>query len=222
MFLPFNVRAWLPIAALALAPQALVTEPPPPLQPERGAEIGARYQAWLSPHQEGGDEQDTPKMVPGQFRSTTPSLNRDQRKSAGHGVLRFTKDLSRAYVDVRIAGVDPASITMFHIHCGKPGMLGPILVDLALKNDLRKDFADNVLTAEIRNDDLVAVVKDSHGPTGFLTKGCPILVSNPMDRVKTIAGMATLAREGELYFNLHTTSQNYFGDIRGQLEVMKD
>ena len=123
---------------------------------------------------------------------------------------------------MRIAGVDPASITMFHIHCGKPGMLGPILVDLALKNDLRKDFADNVLTAEIRNDDLVAVVKDSHGPTGFLTKGCPILVSNPMDRVKTIAGMATLAREGELYFNLHTTSQNYFGDIRGQLEVMKD
>jgi hypothetical protein len=101
-------------------------------------------------------------------------------------------------------------------------MLGPILVDLALKNDLRKDFADNVLTAEIRNDDLVAVVKDSHGATGFLTKGCPILVSNPMDRVKTIAGMATLAREGELYFNLHTTSQNYFGDIRGQLEVMKD
>ncbi len=55
MFPPFNLRAWVPIAALAMAPQALVTEPPPQLQPARGAEIGARYQAWLSPHQEGGD-----------------------------------------------------------------------------------------------------------------------------------------------------------------------
>jgi hypothetical protein len=34
--------------------------------------------------------------------------------------------------------------------------------------------------------------------------------------------MAAIAREGELYFNLHTTSQTYFGDIRGQLLVVRD
>jgi hypothetical protein len=222
MFVPITVRAWIPIAALTLSSLAMGVEPRPALQPERGVEIGTRYQAWLSPHQEGGEEADTPAMVPRQFRATTASLNRDERKSAGHGVLRFTRDLSRAYVDVRIAGIDPASITMFHIHCGKPGMLGPILVDLGMKRDIRQAFAGNLLTAEIRNEDLVAVVKHSHGPIGFFTGGCPILIGNPLDRVKTIAGMAALAREGDLYFNLHTTGQNYYGDIRGQLEVMRD
>ncbi len=222
MFLPFKLRAWIPVAALALAPLAMAGEPSPRLNPERGIEIGARYQAWLSPHQQAGEEADTPGMVPRQFRSTTASLSRDERKSAGHGVIRFTRDLSRAYVDVRIAGIDPASITMFHIHCGKPGMLGPILVDLGLKRDLRQAFAGNLLTAEIRNDDLLAVLRHSHGPIGFFTGGCPILAGNPLDRVKTIAGMAALAREGDLYFNLHTAGQNYFGDIRGQLEVMRD
>jgi hypothetical protein len=29
--------------------------------------------------------------------------------------------------------------------------------------------------------------------------------------------MAQLARAGELYFNLHTTGQTYFGDMRGQI-----
>jgi hypothetical protein len=221
MFHPFHARAWIALAAMALSPLVIAAEPSPKLNPARGLEIGARYQAWLSPHQEGGEEADTPALVPRQFRSTTPSLNRDERKSAGHGVLRFTRDLSRAYVDVRIAGVDPASITMFHIHCGKPGMLGPILVDLGIKRDLKQAFAGNLLTAEIRNDELVAVLKQSHGPIGSMTAGCPILIGNPLDRVKTIAGMAALAREGDLHFNLHTTGQNYFGDIRGQLEVMR-
>ena len=35
----------------------------------------------------------------------------------------------------------------------------------------------------------------------------------------TVAGMARIAQEGELYFNLHTTSQTYFGDIRGQIHA---
>jgi hypothetical protein len=29
--------------------------------------------------------------------------------------------------------------------------------------------------------------------------------------------MAEIAMERELYFNLHTTGQTYFGDIRGQI-----
>ena len=35
----------------------------------------------------------------------------------------------------------------------------------------------------------------------------------------TVAGMARIVQEGELYFNLHTTSQTYFGDIRGQIHA---
>lgn len=48
------------------------------------------------------------------------------------------------------------------------------------------------------------------------------MLGRPLDRVKTVAGMATIAREGELYFNLHTTGQNFFGDIRGQLDAVRD
>lgn len=192
------------------------------LNPDKGSEIGARYQAWLSPHQEGGEERDTPRAVPKVFRSTTPSVDRDKRPSRGHGMVRFSKDLSRAYVDIRIEGVDPKTITMFHIHCGKPGMLGPILVDFGLKNDLKPAFANNTFSVQVRNEDITAVTAHAHGPIGFATAGCPIVMANPIDRVKTVAGMAAIAREGDLYFNLHTSGQSYFGDIRGQLERVQD
>ena len=32
-----------------------------------------------------------------------------------------------------------------------------------------------------------------------------------------LAGMASIAAEGELYFNIHTRQQTFYGDIRGQL-----
>jgi hypothetical protein len=38
----------------------------------------------------------------------------------------------------------------------------------------------------------------------------------------TVAGLATIAAEGELYFNLHTKNQQYFGDIRGQLWAIEN
>ena len=197
------------------APAAVV------LDPTRGAETGAVYQSWLSPQQEGGEEAETPKMVPKQFRSTTPSVDRNQRKSAGHGVLRFSRDLSRAYVELQISGVDPKTINLFHIHCGKPGILGPIIVDFALKQDLHTAFPDGRFKAEIGNEDIVAVAGHMHvGMIAFGTAGCPINKDgNPNERVKTVAGLAAIAREGELYFNLHTTGQTYFGEMRGQLEA---
>lgn len=159
------------LLALWLAATALAQPAPPVLDRAKGSEIGASYQAWLSPHQEGGEEKDTPLAVPKAFRSSTPSVNRDQRPSRGHGMLRFTKDLSSAYVDIHIEGVDPKTITMFHIHCGKPGVLGPVLVDFGLKNDLKAAFAGNTFSAVVRNEDLVAVTAHSHGLIGFATAG---------------------------------------------------
>ena len=197
------------------------------LDPARGSEIGSVYQAWLSPQQEGGEERDAPKWIPNKFRSSTPSVDREKRTARGHGLLRFSKDYSRAYVDLKIEGLDPATITMFHIHCGKPGVLGPILVDFGLKQNLRTAFPEGVFSAEVLNEDLVAVWHNSHhSVVEFATMGCPIGQFNPgellkpSDRVKTIAGMAAIAREGELYFNVHTTGQQYFGAMRGQLEVV--
>jgi hypothetical protein len=198
--------------------------PPPALDPGRGQEIGLVFEAFLSPHQESNEEETTPSSVPKQFRSTTSSLSRDQREAAshrGHGQIRFSKDLSRAFVDVRIEGVDPATVNMFHIHCGKPGILGPILVDFALAADIPRDLSDGLLSFELRNEHIAKTAEQGHGVIGALTMGCvigsPSLESLEPAKVSTIAGMAHLALERELYFNLHTTGQTYYGDIRGQV-----
>ncbi|MEM0975902.1 MAG: CHRD domain-containing protein [Pseudomonadota bacterium] len=187
------------------------------LVPSRGAEIGAVFEAWLSPQQEGGEEQDTPGIIPQTFRSTTPSVDRNDRTSRGHGTLSFSRDLSRAYAHVRIENVNPDEINMFHIHCGRPGQLGPIIVDLGMELDLSEEFADGEILVEITNEDIVAVIERAQGLVSAFTAGCPIVPTIPTDRVVTVAGMAHIAFVRELYFNLHTTGQTYFGDIRGQL-----
>lgn len=200
------------------------TDIPSPIEldPGRGSEIGTVFEAYLSPHQEGGEEEDTPAAIPDVFRSTAPSVPRNERTSHGHGVLSFTKDLSKAYVHVAIENVNPEDIVMFHIHCGRPGQLGPIIIDFALAGDLQTYWDDNILTMELTNEDIEAVVDHGEGLIGAFTAGCPIVPAIPTDKVKTIAGMETIAREGELYFNLHTEGQTFFGDIRGQLHQVND
>jgi hypothetical protein len=204
-------------AAAAVAPAA-------ELDAGRGREIGLVFEAYLTPHQESDEEENTPSSTPKQFRATTPSQSRAEREAAGHrahGQVRFTRDFSRAFVDVKIEGIDPATINMFHIHCGKPGILGPILADFSLATDLAADAADGRVTLELRNEHLVKTSEHGHGVLGAFTMGCvipsPSLGTIKPSKVSTIAGMAQLALDRELYFNLHTTGQTYFGDIRGQL-----
>lgn len=194
------------------------------LDPARGKEIGPVYEAYLSPHQEGNEEQATPSSVPKQFRSTTASLTRAEREAAGHrayGQLRFSKDFSRAWVDVKVEGIDVSTINMFHIHCGKPGILGPILVDFSLATDIQKNLADGVFSVELKNEHIVRTAEQGEGVIGAFTMGCvigsPSLDGTKPAKVVTIGGMAQLALERALYFNLHTTGQTYYGDIRGQL-----
>ncbi|NDG48956.1 MAG: CHRD domain-containing protein, partial [Rhodospirillales bacterium] len=156
------------------------------LRPNAGQEIGRIYEAWLSPLQQGGEEADTPSVVPRVFRSTAPSVARNARESRGHGTLAITRDQGRAYAHVKIEGIDPQDIVLFHIHCGRPGQLGPILVDFGLTQNgprnLPASFVNGEFSVEITNEDLVAVTDHSHGPLGFFTAGCPIIPGVPMDR----------------------------------------
>lgn len=195
----------------------LDSQSPIALNPDQGKEIGLIYEAFLSPQQEGGEEEDTPSLIPSQFRSTAPSVVRNERPSRGHGVLAFTKDLSKAFVYVAIKEVKNDEIVMFHIHCGRPGQLGPIIVDFGLAGDLKTYMADGSLALAITNEDIVAAAAHGQGLVGAFTAGCPIVPAIPLDKVKTIAGLALIAQQGELYFNLHTAGQTFFGDIRGQL-----
>lgn len=210
---------------LTLIAEARAAAPPPAaLDPSRGEAIGEVYEAYLSPHQEPGEESETPKTTPEAFRSSTPSKTRAEREAAGHrghGTVRFTKDLSRAYVDVKLEGVDVSTINMFHIHCGVPGILGPILVDFARATDIHKNFTDDgVFSVEITNEHIVETAAHGHGLVGAFTAGClvrsPSLELKPL-KVSTVAGMAQIAAQGELYFNLHTTGQTFYGDVRGQI-----
>lgn len=198
------------------AREELERESPIALNPAVGSEIGLVYEAYLSPHQEGGEEEEVPPFTPPQFLSTAPSVPRNERTSRGHAVIEFANDLSRAYVYLAVENVNAEDIVMLHLHCGRPGQLGPILVDLSLIGNINEYLADGVLSVEITNDDLVETLGHGSGLVGAFTVGCPIVQAIPNDRVRTIAGMEQIAQENELYFNLHTKGQTFFGDIRGQ------
>lgn len=186
------------------------------LDPAAGSEIGFVYEAYLSPQQEGGEEEETPALIPPEFRSTAPSVPRNERTSQGHAVLEFTNDLSKAYVYLKIANVKVDDIVMLHLHCGLPGQLGPIIVDFSMMGSINSYLADGTLALEIKNEDITAVTAHIHSPIDAFTAGCPIVPSLPADKIKTIAGMKIVADQGQLYFNLHTKGQVYFGDMRGQ------
>jgi len=186
------------------------------LNPSKSKEIGFVYEAFLSPHQEPDEEENTPKIAPPSLRSTAPSVPRNQRKSRGHGVVQFTKDQSKAFVDVQVDGVNPKDIVMFHIHCGNPDVLGPILVDFALSGDIQQNFSDGVFSAELTNENIEKTANSGRDILSIYTLGCPIESGKP-GKVKTIAGMEQFAKRSELYFNLHTKAQTFFGDIRGKL-----
>ena len=187
----------------------------------QGGEIGYVYEAFLSPHQEPGEEEDVPALTPEEFLSTAPYVPRNDRTSQGHGMLRFTNDLSKVYVDVLVENVNPEDVVMFHIHCGRPDMLGPILVDFALSNNIQENLADNLFSTVVTNEDIEMTAATSHGVVGAFTIGCPIVAGLPGD-VKTIAGMEYIARQGELYFNLHTKGQTFYGEMRGQLHLVEE
>ncbi len=191
------------------------------LEPLAGDEIGVVYQAWLSPQQEAEEESDVPSGAPEVFLSTEPSVERELRPSRGHGTIAFNREMSRAYVHLELANIDPDDVVLAHIHCGRPGQLGPIMVDFGATGDLADYFADNVLSYEVTNTD-VAAATHGHGIVGAGTAGCPIIRAIPADRHRTIAGMASIAAEGELYFNIHTRQQTFYGDIRGQLLPVSD
>jgi hypothetical protein len=199
------------------------------LEPSKGQDIGLVYEAYLSPQQEPGEEKDTPKNIPPKFQSTAPSLLRNQRKSRGHGTIKFTKDLSKAYVDVQIEGINVKDINMFHIHCGKPDELGPILVDFALMTNIQENFADNNFSVVVTDESIEKTLNAASDPVGAFLTGCLIEpnqanIPNKLDKskkIKTVSGMEQYAKHSELYFNLHTKGQTYFGDIRGKISPAK-
>jgi CHRD domain-containing protein len=196
---------------------ALSSLPAHAKDPSLGATTFTVYEAYLSPQQQPGEESETPKFLEKSLGATAPSTPRESRKSRGYGQLRFAKDLSKAYVDVEITGVNPEDIIMFHIHCGPPGVLGPIVVDFGEGGESpSKKLATGKMSMELKNSNIV-YIKDMKGVKASLPETCPAELGFLPTQTKTIAGLEWLAKKGVLYFNLHTKAHTYYGEMRGQI-----
>lgn len=206
---------------LLALPLALFTLPALAKDPALGATTYTVYEAYMSPAQEPGEESETPKALEKSLGATAPSTPRENRKSRGYGQLRFAKDLSKAYVDVEIQGVNAADILMFHIHCGPPGVLGPIIVDFGESESPAKKLANGKMTLELTNKNVLFVKDMPKSLKPSLPESCPAELGF-LAQTKTIAGLEYLARKGVLYFNLHTKAHTYYGEMRGQLYPAKE
>jgi len=168
-----------------------------------GEQSFTEYEAYLHPAQE-----------------SDPTL---QSKAKAYGRVSFPKNLSSGKVDFQMVGIDPANMTAFHIHCGPPGVLGPIIVNFEQFGEFKKTIVDGRLSASLVNKGLTFVKQPPPPPSlsgGFklpLPEGCPSDINFPVQQVNTIAGLEALARKGALYFNVHTKGHEFYGELRGQI-----
>jgi hypothetical protein len=208
---------------LAITASTLFLPPALAKDPAQGATAFTTYEGWMSPQQQPGDEADAPKALARAtgLQSTEPSVPREQRKSRGWGQLRFTKDLTRAYVDIEVTAVNPTDVVMFHIHCGPPGVLGPIIVDFGEFGSLPRLLASGKMSVELSNKNITFIKQMPKGLKPALPESCPVEIGFPTQSM-TIAALEHLARKGVLYFNLHTKANTFYGEVRGQIYPATD
>lgn len=195
-----------------------------------GEQLSIEYQAYLTPAQEPGEPNGS--------------------NARGVGTIRFPKNLSYGQVDVQMTGVNVGDVTGFHIHCGPPGVLGPILLNLGQYGGFDQTINNGRFLAKFTNENItlpgvpqvlpngVPQIPDeglappsSHSdgpvpspsgepqiPDGLprLPEGCQVAAGLPSP-VTTVAGVEAVAKEGALYFNLHTEQNNFYGEMRGQV-----
>jgi CHRD domain len=170
-----------------------------------GEQTFTQYEAYLHPRQEPGESFVSP--------------------AKGYGKLTFAKNLSFGKVEVKMAGVDPGEIVGFHIHCGPPGVLGPIVVNFGTFGDFKKTIVNGKFATTIKNENVTFIKKlPAPLPENLpkLPESCPIDINLPGPaQVNTIAGVEALARKGVLYFNVHTKKHQFYGEMRAQVYPME-
>jgi hypothetical protein len=134
------------------------------------------------------------------------------------GTISFDPYLTQAQINFYLTGLDPAEITAFHLHCGLPGQLGPIVINFNQFGAFNTSFVDGVFSVTVTDAD----VREANWPptkTG-IPPACEKNAIGPAPAT-TLAGIDALARVGQLYFNVHTGKGKdrtfVFGLIRGQV-----
>jgi len=148
-----------------------------------------RFRASLS-----GAQEVTPPQAP-----ATPSPGVVTDASAQIRV-HFAKDLSSFQFVLPVQ--NGKQITQAHLHCGRPGQNGPVIVFLFPFNSGGTDV-DGVLS------------NGSRGSVDFIpgAANCEAAIGRP---IRDIASLAFAARDGLIYANVHTLT-NPAGEVRGQL-----
>jgi len=96
------------------------------------------------------------------------------------------------------------AVTASHIHCGRPGENGPVVVPLSPPNPAGQNVNGVLAEGTIRSENI---------DPGALQ--CEQLIGRP---VRNIASLTAAAVLGLIYVNVHTIA-NPTGEIRGQLIV---
>jgi CHRD domain len=141
-----------------------------------------------------GAQEVTPPAAP-----TVPSLgvNTDAKARVQ---IQVRKDLSS--FQFRLIVRNGTDVTQAHLHCGRPGQNGPVVVFLSALNPQGQDV-NGVLAQGTR--------RNEHIEPG--AAACEELIGRP---INNIASLAAAAFDGLIYANVHTI-QNPAGEVRGQL-----
>lgn len=202
-------------SALAVAVAALVT----------GSAIGANgsnngstnnagqeFRARLTASQEGN-----------QVTGATARANAFFRLSGDGTKLRFTLQIAN--------GTD---ITEAHLHCGRRGVDGPVIVPLigllgpasaplSQSELIQGGFSGNLnITATLTDADIVKYSNlDNATGAGMagLSQGCSAFLSHGQD-ITTLTQLADAVSRGEIYVNVHSVAHPE-GEIRGQVRLIR-
>jgi hypothetical protein len=141
-----------------------------------------------------GAQEVTPPAAP-----TIPSLGVITDASA-RVTIQVEKDLSS--FRFRLVVRDGNDITQAHLHCGRPGQNGPVVVFLSALNAEGQDV-NGLLSQGTRGNENIEPG----------AAACEELIGRP---INNIASLAAAAFDGLIYANVHTI-QNPAGEVRGQL-----
>jgi hypothetical protein len=132
---------------------------------------------------------------------TTPTAG-VATQMAGTLTLSVVPDL--ASLTFRLTVQNGVGVTASHLHCGRPGENGPVVMPLSPANPAGQDVNGVLAEATLRSENIDA------GATA-----CEQLIGRP---IRNIASLAAAAVLGFIYVNVHTLT-NPSGEIRGQLIV---
>lgn len=146
-----------------------------------------------------GAQEVTPPDAP-----ATPSLG-VTTEATGDIQIRVTEDLSSLEFVLNVT--NGVGVTQAHLHCGRAGQNGPVVVFLSALNASGQDVNGQLAQGTRTNQEIEASAE-----------ACEALIGRP---VRNIASLTVAAFEGLIYANVHTLA-NPEGEVRGQLVPAAD